>query len=152
MLLIVVSVLAVSALGTTEIGQRVAGYQKQEQIAFYAAEAGVAEAREIVRGMGGRDEVPDYPGDFPDDTSPVTMSKLSEHEGIGQPKYFADPDIAVPIGYIGEGSPCTEGCNMAIGGTKYNHTRWQINIVGESPSGDSQRIQSVATRMLAVGY
>ena len=25
---------------------------------------------------------------------------------------------------------------MTIGGLKYNHTKWQINVVGESPSGD----------------
>ena len=41
---------------------------------------------------------------------------------------------------------------MTIGGLKYNHTKWQVNVVGESPSGDQKRLELVATRLLSVGY
>lgn len=151
-LLVIVSAVAMSTLRTTESDQKVAGYQKQQQVAFFAAEAGVAEAREVLRAMGARDERPNYPADYPNDTTPVEISAAAEFGNVGRPSYYADPDFADPIGYVGEGAQCSEGCNMMLGGTRYNHTRWRINVVGQAPSGDSQRIELVALRLLAVGY
>ena len=154
LLLIAVSGLALSTMQTAASDGTVAGFQNQEVIAFYAAEAGIADARSVVRDMGERSEVPDYPADFPDEGSPGVLSTPNEFVGGQQPVYFADPNppIAAPIMYIGEGTQCVEGCNMTLGGLKYNHTKWQINIVGESPSGDQKRLEMVATRLLAVGY
>lgn len=154
LLLIAVSALALSTMQTAASDGVVAGYQNQESIAFYAAEAGVAEARSVIRNMGARSQVPDYPADFPNAGAPTSLSQSTYFNGAGQPVYYADPNppAAAPIVYIGEGEPCTEGCNIAIGGQQYNHTKWQVNVVGESPSGDQKRLEVVATRMLAVGY
>ncbi|MEM9176679.1 MAG: pilus assembly PilX N-terminal domain-containing protein [Myxococcota bacterium] len=153
LLLIAVSTLALSTMQTAASDGTVAGFQNQEQIAFYAAEAGIADARAVVRNMGERSQVPDYPGDFPNSANPETLSAASEFVG-DQPVYYADPNppTAAPIMYVGEGAPCTEGCNMTLGGLIYNHTMWQVNVVGESPSGDQKRLEVVATRLLAVGY
>lgn len=152
LLLITVSALAISTMQTAATDGSVAGFQNQETMAFYAAEAAIAEAREIVRGMGARSEVPEYPADFPNEASPVEIGDAAAYVSGRQPTYYADPAVATPIGYVGEGRQCTEGCNMMLGGTKFNHTKWQINVVGESPSGDQKRLEVVATRMLAVGY
>lgn len=152
LLLITVSGLALSTMQKVASDGTVAGFQNQEQMAFYAAEAGIADARDVVRGMGGRAELPGYPADFPDMGNPIQLANAGDFETGAQPVYFADPNPAAPIGYIGEGAQCTEGCNMTIGGTKYNHTKWQINVVGQSPSGDQKRLEVVATRLLAVGY
>jgi hypothetical protein len=152
LLLITVSGLALSTMQTAASDGTVAGFQNQEQMAFYAAEAGIAEAREVVRNMGDRTEVPSYPADFPNQANPTALSTPSDFQTGQQPRYFVDPTPAAPIGYIGEGTQCLEGCNMTIGGLKYNHTKWQINVVGESPSGDQKRLEVVATRLLAVGY
>ncbi|MFK7897223.1 MAG: PilX N-terminal domain-containing pilus assembly protein [Myxococcota bacterium] len=152
LLLIAVSGLALSTMQTAASDGTVAGFQNQEQIAFYAAEAGIAQARRVVRNMGSREEVPEYPGDFPDATAPVEIASSGDFYGGNQPEFYADPAIAEPISYIGEGTQCTEGCNMTIGGLKYNHTKWQVTVVGESPSGDQKRLEMVATRLLAVGY
>ena len=152
LLLITVSALALSTMQTVASDGTVAGFQNQEQMAFYAAEAGIVAARDIVRNMGGRDEIPTYPADYPDEANPITLSDAGEFETGDQPTYFVDPDIAIPIGWIGDGAPCTEGCNMTLGGQKYNHTKWGINVVGESPSGDQKRIEVVATRLLAQGF
>ncbi len=154
LLLIAVSALALSTMQTAASDGTVAGFQNQEQIAFYAAEAGIADARAVVRDMGERSEVPDYPGDFPNAANPAELSSSSEFVTGDQPVYYADPNppTAAPIMYIGEGAPCTEGCNMTLGGLKFNHTKWQVNVVGESPSGDQKRLELVATRLLAVGY
>ncbi|MBJ19943.1 MAG: hypothetical protein GY910_27200 [bacterium] len=154
LLLIAVSGLAISTMQTAASDGTVAGFQNQDLVAFYAAEAGIADARAVIRNMGGRDQVPDYPADFPNVATPVTLSQSSEFVGGDQPAYFADPSppMAAPIMYVGEGAQCTEGCNMTINGTTYNHTKWQINVVGQSPSGDQKRLEVVATRLLAVGY
>jgi len=152
LLLIAVSGLALSTMQKVASDGTVAGFQNQEQMAFYAAEAGIADARDIVRGMGGRAELPTYPADFPDPGNPVQLSNAGDFETGAQPVYFADPNPTDPISYVGEGAQCTEGCNMTIGGTKYNHTKWKINVVGQSPSGDQKRLEVVATRLLAVGY
>ncbi len=152
LLLITVSALALSTMQTAASDGTVAGFQNQETMAFYAAEAAIAEARNVVRQMGERSQVPQYPADFPSQANPVALSTSADYAMGEQPVYYADPDPPVPIGYIGEGRQCTEGCNMNIGGTKYNHTKWQINVIGESPSGDQKRLEVVATRLLAVGY
>ncbi len=152
LLLITVSALALSTMQTAASDGTVAGFQNQEAMAFYAAEAAVAEARNLVRQMGERSQVPTYPDDFPDQDDPVELGAASDYPTGEQPIYYADPNPPTPIGYVGEGKQCTEGCNMTIGGAKYNHTKWQINVVGESPSGDQKRLEVVATRLLAVGY
>lgn len=152
LLLITVSALALSTMQTAASDGTVAGFQNQETMAFYAAEAAIAQARNVVRQMGERTQVPQYPADFPNEANPVALSTSSDFETGAQPVYYADPNPPAPIGYVGEGKQCTEGCNMNIGGTKYNHTKWQINVVGESPSGDQKRLEVVATRLLAVGY
>ena len=152
LLLITVSALALSTLQTAASDGTVAGFQNQEAMAFYAAEAGIAEARRIVRNMGERSQVPTFPADFPNEANPVALSDSYEFVTGAQPVYYADPNPPTPIGYVGEGKQCTDGCNMTLGGAKYNHTKWQINVVGESPSGDQKRLEVVATRLLAVGY
>ena len=152
LLLITVSALALSTMQTAASDGTVAGFQNQETVAFYAAEAGIAEARNLVRQMGERTQVPQYPADFPNAANPVALSTSSDFAASRQPVYYSDPNPAEAIRYVGEGRQCTEGCNMNIGGTKYNHTKGQINVVGESPSGDQKRLEVVATRLLAVGY
>lgn len=152
LLLITVSALAISTMQTAASDGSVAGFQNQEAMAFYAAEAAIAEARNVVRDMGERSQVPSYPADFPDQANPIEIGDASLYVTGDQPTYYVDPTVTTPIGYVGEGKQCTEGCNMALGGTKYNHTKWQINVVGESPSGDQKRLEVVATRLLAVGY
>lgn len=154
LLLIAVSGLALSTMQTAASDGTVAGFQNQEQMAFYAAEAGIAEARAVVREMGERTQKPNYPADFPNQANPEALSAPTEFVNGQQPIYYVDPapPTTDPIMYVGEGTTCTEGCNMTIGGLKYNHTKWQINVVGESPSGDRKRLEVVATRLLAVGY
>jgi len=154
LLLITVSALALSTMQTAASDGVVAGFQNQEAMAFYAAEAAVAQARNVVRQMGERSQVPSYPADFPNQANPQAISDGAEYATGTQPRYYADPapPTTAPIMYVGEGRQCTEGCNMTLGGAKYNHTKWQINVIGESPSGDQKRLEVVATRLLAVGY
>ena len=151
LVMVLLSALGMSTLQTVTRDRQVAGHQKRSMTAFYAAEAGVARAREVIRDMGGRGQLPSYPADFPNQGTPVVLADAGDFHA-GQPSFYADPVIVTPIGYDGEGSACSEGCDMKIGGIKYNHTRWRINVVGRSPEGDTARIEVMATRLLAVGY
>ena len=74
LLLVAVSALAMSTMQTVATDGQVAGFQNQESMAFYAAEAGIADARAVVRNMGERSQVPSYPADFPDAANPVELS------------------------------------------------------------------------------
>ena len=107
LLLVAVSALALSTMQTAASDESVAGFQNQEAMAFYAAEAAIAQARNVVRSMGERGQVPTYPADFPDQANPAELSSPSMFDSYSQPSYFADPDVAVPIGYVGEGKQCT---------------------------------------------
>ena len=152
LLLIAVSGLALSTMQTVASDGTVAGFQNQEQMAFYAAEAGIADARNVVRGMGSKDERPNYPADFPTQGAPAVLATAGDFQTGQQPIYYADPNRADPIEYIGKGRRCMEGCNATWGGPKFFHTKWQIDVIGESPSGDQKRLEVVATRLLAIGY
>lgn len=157
LMLVTVSALAVSTMQTAASDGTVAGFQNQQTAAFFAAEAGIAEARRVVRDMGERSQLPTYPADFPDDTAPAAVGSAVNVVSVAYgttapPSYFADPNVAKPIEYVGEGKACVEGCNMTLGGAKFNYTKWRINVVGQSPSGDQKRLEVVATRLLAVGY
>lgn len=151
LMLVLLTAMGIAALDTVSMDNEVAGYQKRARAAFFAAEAGAATARQVVRNMGARSELPVIGTDFPDAGSPATLSTAADFVR-GQPQYYADPAITQPIKYIGEGGACTEGCDLNQGGIKFNHTRWQINVVGESAEGSAARLEVVATRMLPVGY
>ena len=151
LMLVLLTAMGIAALDTVSMDNEVAGYQKRAKAAFFAAEAGAATARQVVRNMGGRKELPVIGTDFPGSVLPTQLATASDFVH-GQPEYYADPAIAIPIKYIGEGAACTEGCDLNQGGIKYNHTRWQINVVGESAEGSSSRLEVVATRLLPVGY
>lgn len=152
LLLFLMTAIAMAAMDTVATDMQVAGFQKQSQGALYAAEAGAAHARQVVRGLASRAERPTYPADFPDEANPVQLGIAADYVNGIQPRYYADPDPAEPIEYIGEGSRCSEGCNITLGGQKFNHTKWKINVEGRSSEGATKKIEVVATRLLAVGY
>jgi len=151
LMLVLLTAMGIAALDTVSMDNEVAGYQKRAKAAFFAAEAGAAVGRQVVRNMGARGELPVVGTDFPGEGGPAYLATASDFT-FGRPHYYADPSVTNPIKYVGEGAACTEGCDLNQGGIKYNHTRWQVNVVGESAEGSSKRLEVVATRLLPVGY
>jgi hypothetical protein len=149
MLLIVMIGMAMTSLDATTRDRQVAGYQSQSISSFYAAEAGAAEARNLVRGLGERSETPDfYAAD-----APATLGDAGIYQH-GAPGYYGDPSIAPdpPIRYVGDGDPYSNGGNLQIGGQQFVETRWQINVVGTTPAGAASRVEVMATKILSKGY
>jgi hypothetical protein len=145
MMLVLMGFLGLMALDRVTRDQQVAGYMNRSRTAFYAAEAGVAAGRAIVRETNDRSSKPALPAQYLGDTS------LYDVEG-GLPQYGPDPAFADPIRYIGETGTGAEGGNLQMKGQKFAGTLWQINVVGESPDGSETRLEVMEVRVLSSGY
>ena len=83
--------LGLAALDRVTRDEQVAGYQNRARTAFYAAEAGIAEARRIVR-FERRESDRSTPA-FPTEAVPRTLgdTTLFDREDGQLPRYFGDP-------------------------------------------------------------
>ena len=92
LLLALMGALGLAALDAASRDRDSAGYYSRETAAFYAAEAGVAHARAIVRGVGSVDELPN----FPTQGSPQNIVGYTGGGGVVTPTappatYYGDP-------------------------------------------------------------
>lgn len=143
LLLVLMGALVLASLDVVTREQQVAGFHKRSVTAFYAAEAGAAEARRLVRSVGARSATPALAG------ASLGDSTVYEH---GQPSYSGDPDAANPIRWIKDGTIYAQGGNLRMGGQKFVKTLWQINVVGRAPGGSRARIEVVESKILSKGY
>jgi hypothetical protein len=149
MMLVLMGALGIVALDKVTTDRQVAGYQNRAQNAFFAAEAGVAEARSIVAEIGTRSQVPTFHAQ----AAPRLLGDtgLYDHEG-GTPRYYGDPAFAPDyIRYEGDGGVAS-GMNLQYGKQKLVTTLWQINVVGESPDGSRSRHEVMEVKVLSQGY
>lgn len=147
MLLVLMGGLAMASLEIVSRDQQVAGFQNRSVTAFYAAEAGAARARSLVRTVTLRSDTPAFPDS--DDPEELGDSGTYAH---GQPAYLGDPDFANPIRYARDGQIYANGGNMRMGGQKFVKTLWQINVLGTAPGGSRSRVEVVETKVLSKGY
>ena len=156
LLLALMGGLGLAALDAATRDRDAAGYYNRENAAFYAAEAGVAHARAIVRGVGSTDELPA----FPTEAAPQTLGDTSLYSnwigasttGNTQPVYYGDPAVANPIRSDGESAgQYSEGMNLQSKGAKAIATLWQINVKGEIPDGSSARIEAKEVKFIFGG-
>jgi hypothetical protein len=148
LLLVLLGIVGLAALDTVARDQQVAGYQNQSRLAFYAAEAGVADAKNRLRNVWSTEAVVA----FPDQGTAVAMgdAALFPH---GQPSYYADPAVAAGIEYLNAGAPSsTGGHDRRLGGSTRVNTLWRIRVEGRAPGGTTSRLEVVATRELDGGY
>jgi PilX N-terminal len=136
MMLTLMGFLGLAALDRVTRDEQVAGYQNRARTAFYAAEAGIADARRRVR----NDPVPT----LPDDTAKIDLADaaLFDREA-GLPRYYGD--YSVPDGpiYVKREKPHQAGGNLQTKGTKLMEKLWEVNALGESPDGSLARLQSI---------
>jgi hypothetical protein len=148
LLLVLLGILGLAALETVQRDQQVAGFQNRSRLAFYAAEAGVADAKNRLRDVWTTEDTVD----FPDDGSPVAVgdSTMFPH---GQPSYYADPLATAGIEYMDAGAPSVAGGHdQRLGGSTRVNTLWRIRVEGSAPGGTTSRLEVVATRELDGGY
>ena len=148
LLLVLVGIIGLAALDTVQRDQQVAGFQNRSRVAFYAAEAGVADAKNRLRAVWTTTDTVD----FPDESAPTLVGDSSLYP-LGRPRYYGDPSVPAAISYMDAGAPSVSGGHdQRLGGSIRVNTLWLIRVEGSTPDGASSRLEVVATRELDGGY
>lgn len=149
LMMVLMASFALSSFNVIDYDRRVAGYQNRANSALYSAQAGVSEARNLVRNVSGRSNTPAfYTQAVP---RQLADSGLYDRE-VGLPRFYGDPDVAVPIVWIGDSAVPIEGQNLQMNTQKLVGTLWQINVAGESADGSIARLEAVEIKVLSTGY
>lgn len=136
-LLLLLGLLGFAALDTVTRDQQVAGFQNRKKIAFYAAEAGLAEAFEKLVSAGN----PTIAG------ANVGDSTIFPY---GQPSYQPDPSVTDPFDPVGATAMPGTSLNIGQGGVPtYQISYWRIRVEGDAPGGSVARVEAVAGGLVA---
>lgn len=136
MMLILMGAIGFAALDTVTRDRQVAGYQGRERMAFYAAEAGIAEAL----------------GELEDDGAPSVTNNQSVGDAgsfpYGRPSYAPDPTATDPIEDLGgAGVP---GYDLKLGqgaAPTYQLHFWRVRVQGQEAAGSTARVEVVASML-----
>lgn len=160
MMLTLMGFLGLAALDRVTRDEQMAGYQNRARTAFYAAEAGIAEGRRLVRDEA--NSVTDLPA-FPTEAMPRTLGDvgLFDREGGNLPRYYGDPSddlantrcglaAATAICFAKKGGDGGDvgGMNKQANAKKLDVGLWHIGVVGESPDGSRARVSVLASKLM----
>jgi hypothetical protein len=131
------AIVGFAALETVMRDQSVAGFQKRQKTAFFAAEAGVTESYNALRA----NEDPTFVDGNLGDTTMYPK---------GQPTYGLDTTAGAATQSLGLGA--FPGMNMTIGqngSPAFTMRYWRVRVKGEAPGGSLARIETVSGRVVA---
>jgi len=145
--------LGLAALDAASRDRDSAGYYNRETAGFYAAEAGIAHARAIIRGVASTDELPAFP------TQGAPQSVVGGSGGVVVPAstqppaiYYGDPDVPNPIRSDGDSAgQYSEGMNLQSKGAKAMATLWTINVTGNGPDGSATKLEAKEVKFIFGG-
>ena len=155
LMLVLMGALGIAALEGATQDRQIAGFQNRSNNAFYAAEAGVARAREVVRNATDRGDPVALPVTNLGDVA------LYDRE-IALPQFGPDPVFAAtnPTGIrnLNKDGPAP-GMEMGMGSVMIMNSLWQINVQGTSPHaaaglngrGSTARIETIEAKTMAGG-
>jgi len=150
LILVLLGMIGMAALDTVTRDQQVAGYQNRESLAFYAAEAGVADAKERLRtGVFATNAQIQ----FPNQAAAVTLGDTTIFP-TGQPMYFGDPAAVggQAILYQNAGARDTSSGNaLNEGQQQWFNTLWRVQVEGQTPDQATSRLDVMATKSLPGG-
>jgi hypothetical protein len=132
LMLLMMGLIGFAALQTTMRDLQVTGAQFRSKVAFFAAEAGVAQALQTMR------------TDLEPTVTTTTLSDSATYP-FGRPTYSLDPAVAVPIQDLGVGM--FPGMNLQIGqngSPAFSMHMYGISIRGTSAGGGLARIKIVS--------
>jgi len=153
LMLVLMGFLGLAAMDTVGRDRQSAGFQNRSRGAFYAAEAGAAQGRSLVRTVGSRSDTPNL---VQTDLGDVALYDWE----TDRPQFYPDPAFPNPIRYVADGA-VAGGMNLQTGGTKYVETLWQINVTGQSVGvlgassntrASTARLEVVQAKVLSSGY
>lgn len=153
LLLLLLGALGLSALDTVTRDQQVAGYQNRSTSAFYAAEAGLAQAKDEVRRNYFFGAIGEVVTTFPTSASPGSFGDSSLYP-YGRPQYYADPDVSEPMKALDPvAKPGGGGSNMRMGGASWGYSApYRLRVVGETADGARAKLESVVLNQIPGGY
>ena len=152
LVMLLLGAIGLSALDTVMRDQQVAGFQNRSSEAFYAAEAGVAAAKDLIRQnvFSPKDTV-----NFATYAAPVLIGDSYTYP-YGQPKYYGDPKATDAIKSLDQTLTVSGagGSNMRQGtGASWNKFNlMQIRVAGQTPDGAISRLEVVTTNQMPGGY
>jgi len=152
MVMLLLGAIGLSALDTVMRDQQVAGFQNRSSEAFYAAEAGVSAAKDLIRQsvFSPTDTV-----NFATSAAPVMIGDAYTYPN-GQPQYYGDPKATDPIKSMNQTLTVSGagGSNMRQGtGANWNKfALMQIRVAGQTADGAVSRIEVVTTNQMPGGY
>lgn len=137
MMLVLMGLIGIAALDAVTRDSQVAGYLNRKKLAFFAAEAGVAEALESLK----NDSAPSV------SNTTLGDSTLYPH---GQPSYRPDPTVADPIEALGLAGMSGMNLNIGQGGAPtFQLSYWRVNVQGDAPGGSVARVEVAAGALIA---
>lgn len=155
MMLVLMGFLGLAALDRVGSDEQIAGFQNRARNAFYAAQAGMAEARTAVKDSA---TLTARTRPFHTQAVPETIgdAALYDREDGNLPRYYGDADatsliddsdVVGAIAWLGRTTAPPPGWDLRVGGRAPTKAFWQMTVIGESPDGSSSRQQAVAIRM-----
>lgn len=156
LMLVLMGALGLAALEGASQDRQIAGFQNRSDNAFYAAEAGVALARQVVRD----DPSPGAAGKLP--LTNLGDAALYNREAV-LPRFGPDPALAGvnPTGILdlNKTGP-VPGVDGRVGGSGLTVRYWQINVQGTSPQAglgldgraSTSRIETIEAKVGSSGY
>jgi Tfp pilus assembly protein PilX len=129
LMLVLMGLIGIAALDAVTRDGQVAGYLNRKKVAFFAAEAGVAEALETLN------------NNLTPTVGQTTLSDTALYP-YGRPSYRLDPTVTDPIDNIGFGA--ASGMNLSIGqggAPGFQVSYWRVNVQGDAPGGTVARIE-----------
>jgi Tfp pilus assembly protein PilX len=144
LLLLLLGVIGLSALDTVMRDQQVAGFQNRSTAAFYAAEAGVARAKEMIATSAATFYAAGDITNFPTYSTPGSISDTSAYP-LGTPSYYGDPEVADPIERLDTtGAHGVGGTNLQMGRARFRNLQYRLRVEGRTADGARSRLEVVA--------
>jgi hypothetical protein len=137
LLLLLMGLIGFAALDTVTRDLQVEGAQFRKKLAFYAAEAGVAEALETLRNAG---------------EPTVTTTQLADAGTFpyGRPTYSLDPSTADPVKSLGLGG--YPGMNLQLGqngAPQFQMEMYRVRVQGTATGGSVSRLEVASGVLVA---
>ena len=155
LVMLLLGAIGISALDTVMRDQQVAGFQNRSSTAFYTAEAGIAQAKDLVRRnvLSGNETL-----SFAGQGAPVPIGDSYLYPE-GQPQYYGSPEPGsgeAPVQSLDDSLKIAgaAGSDMRMGmGPRWNNfALWKIRVAGETPDGAVARIEVVTLNQVPGGY
>jgi len=149
LILVLLGMIGLAALDTVTRDQQVAGYQNRASLAFYAAEAGVSDAKDRIRGVFATNAQVTFPAQ----AAAVSLGDTTIFP-YGRPQYFGDPAAVGGQAVRFQNAGARDvggGYDLREGRQQWFNTMWRIQVQGQTADLAVSRLDVMETKSLPGG-